>query len=150
MTEINITVCGEIDHTKVVAPFVRIVKTVRSTYLLDVRFCQPNKEVMDTECLHTVEHLVAVELEREFPDTFVNFGPLGCRTGYYMSFNTLPEFFADRFEKALRRAASHTSVPLETIKECGYASHHDLKAAKIAINKFLESKDKWAEVYASK
>ena len=53
----------------------------------DLRMTAPNKEpVMNTAEMHTIEHLGAIFLRNhpEFADKTVYFGPMGCRTGFYM------------------------------------------------------------------
>ena len=53
----------------------------------DLRMTTPNKEpVMNTAEVHTIEHLGATYLRNdpEFADKTVYFGPMGCRTGFYM------------------------------------------------------------------
>lgn len=52
----------------------------------DLRFTAPNKEpVMDMPALHTIEHLGATYLRNsQFKDDVVYFGPMGCRTGFYL------------------------------------------------------------------
>jgi len=53
----------------------------------DLRFKEPNKEpVMDQPALHTIEHLCATFLRshREWCEKIVYFGPMGCRTGFYI------------------------------------------------------------------
>ena len=48
---------------------------------------QPNKEpVMNTAEVHTIEHLGATFLRnhKEFGSKTVYFGPMGCRTGFYL------------------------------------------------------------------
>lgn len=53
----------------------------------DLRFTTPNKEpVMSTAEVHTIEHLGATFLrnDSEFKDKTIYFGPMGCRTGFYM------------------------------------------------------------------
>ena len=53
----------------------------------DVRLTAPNREpVMNTAECHTIEHLGATYL-RNHPDwgpRIVYFGPMGCRTGFYL------------------------------------------------------------------
>lgn len=47
----------------------------------------PNEEpVMNTAEVHTIEHLAATFLRnhREFGSRTVYFGPMGCRTGFYL------------------------------------------------------------------
>jgi len=53
----------------------------------DLRFKEPNKEpVMDQPALHTIEHLGATFLRshKEWGSRVVYFGPMGCRTGFYL------------------------------------------------------------------
>ena len=55
----------------------------------DLRFKEPNKEpVMDMPALHTIEHLGATFLrsKKEWAEKTVYFGPMGCRTGFYVIF----------------------------------------------------------------
>jgi len=53
----------------------------------DLRFKEPNREpVMDQPALHTIEHLGATFLRshNEWSKKVVYFGPMGCRTGFYL------------------------------------------------------------------
>jgi S-ribosylhomocysteine lyase len=53
----------------------------------DLRFKTPNREpVMDQPALHTIEHLGATFLRShgEWGPRVVYFGPMGCRTGFYL------------------------------------------------------------------
>ena len=53
----------------------------------DLRMTAPNREpVMNTAEMHTIEHLGATFLRNHpvFADKTVYFGPMGCRTGFYM------------------------------------------------------------------
>lgn len=53
----------------------------------DLRFTRPNLEpVMDTSGIHTIEHLGATFLRnhKTWGDKTVYFGPMGCRTGFYL------------------------------------------------------------------
>ena len=53
----------------------------------DLRMTAPNREpVMNTAEMHTIEHLGATLLRNhpDFADKTVYFGPMGCRTGFYM------------------------------------------------------------------
>lgn len=50
----------------------------------DLRMTAPNREpVIDMPALHTIEHLGATYL-RNTRDDVVYFGPMGCRTGFYL------------------------------------------------------------------
>ena len=53
----------------------------------DLRLTTPNKEpVMNTAECHTIEHLGATFLRNhaEWSSRIVYFGPMGCRTGFYL------------------------------------------------------------------
>ncbi len=63
----------------------RFGDTVITTF--DLRMTAPNKEpVMNTAELHTIEHLGATFLRNHdaWKDRVVYFGPMGCRTGFYV------------------------------------------------------------------
>lgn len=60
-------------------------KEVITTF--DLRMTSPNEEpVMNTAEVHTIEHLGATFLRnhKDFSDKVIYFGPMGCRTGFYL------------------------------------------------------------------
>ena len=79
-----------IDHTKLepgiyVSRKDRFNDTVITTF--DLRMTAPNKEpVLNTAEAHTIEHLGATFLRNEplWKERVVYFGPMGCRTGFYV------------------------------------------------------------------
>ena len=53
----------------------------------DLRMTAPNKEpVMNTAEMHAIEHLAATYLRNHevWGDKVIYFGPMGCRTGFYL------------------------------------------------------------------
>ena len=53
----------------------------------DIRMTRPNFEsVMNTAEVHTIEHLGATFLRNheKYAEKTVYFGPMGCRTGFYL------------------------------------------------------------------
>lgn len=53
----------------------------------DLRMTSPNDEpVMNTAEVHTIEHLAATFLRNhpDYKDKTIYFGPMGCRTGFYL------------------------------------------------------------------
>lgn len=53
----------------------------------DLRITRPNAEpVMNTAEVHTIEHLAATFLRNhaDFGSRIIYFGPMGCRTGFYL------------------------------------------------------------------
>lgn len=56
----------------------------------DIRMTRPNFEpVMNTQEIHTIEHLAATYLrnDAEYASKTIYFGPMGCRTGFYLILN---------------------------------------------------------------
>ena len=53
----------------------------------DLRLTKPNEEpVLNTAEVHTIEHLAATYLrnDKQWKDRVIYFGPMGCRTGFYL------------------------------------------------------------------
>ena len=80
----------QIDHLKL-KPGVYVSRKDKFENLVittfDLRFKEPNKEpVMDVPAMHTIEHLCATFLRShsEWSSKVVYFGPMGCRTGFYL------------------------------------------------------------------
>ena len=60
---------------------------VETVTTFDLRLTSPNEEpVMNTAAMHTIEHLAATYLRNEpvWKDKVLYFGPMGCRTGFYL------------------------------------------------------------------
>ncbi|MEZ3431085.1 MAG: S-ribosylhomocysteine lyase [Lachnospiraceae bacterium] len=79
-----------IDHNKL-QPGVYVSRKDRvgdgTITTFDLRMTSPNEEpVMNTAEAHTIEHLAATFLRnhREYGDKTIYFGPMGCRTGFYL------------------------------------------------------------------
>ena len=79
-----------IDHLKLLSGVYvsrkdKVGQQVITTF--DIRMTRPNFEpVLNTAEVHTIEHLGATFLrnDSEFKDKTIYFGPMGCRTGFYM------------------------------------------------------------------
>ena len=107
----------------------------------DLRFKKPNAgDYITPKALHTIEHLLATTLRNgRGKADIVYFGPMGCRTGFYLL--TLRRSFDD--VKALIREAIEAALALEEIpgsskKECGNYLEHDLEGAKRELRAYLE------------
>ena len=91
----------------------------------DLRLTSPNEEpVMNTAEMHTIEHLAATYLRNEptWKDRVLYFGPMGCRTGFYLllagdhsSKDALP-LVRDCFRFV---ASFRGEVPGASAKDCG-------------------------------
>ncbi|MBF2449736.1 S-ribosylhomocysteine lyase [Listeria welshimeri] len=142
-----------LDHTKVKAPFVRLAGTKvglhgDEIYKYDVRFKQPNKEHMDMPALHSLEHLMA-ELARNHTDKLVDISPMGCQTGFYVSFINHNDY-DDALEilaTTLTDVLAATEVPACNEVQCGWAASHSLEGAKALAAEFLAKRDEWKYVF---
>ena len=100
----------------------------------DLRMTSPNEEpVMNTAEVHTIEHLGATFLRNhpEYKDKTVYFGPMGCRTGFYllttnMGYGETLAMLKNAFADSLRME----EVPGALKNECGNYLEHDLAGAK--------------------
>ncbi|MBF2620984.1 S-ribosylhomocysteine lyase [Listeria welshimeri] len=142
-----------LDHTKVKAPFVRLAGTKVGVhgdeiYKYDVRFKQPNKEHMDMPALHSLEHLMA-ELARNHTDKLVDISPMGCQTGFYVSFINHSDY-DDALEilaTTLTDVLAATEVPACNEVQCGWAASHSLEGAQALAAEFLAKRDEWKNVF---
>lgn len=135
-----------IDHIKLVPGVYVSRKDLAGTHpvtTFDLRITKPNDEpVMNTAEVHTIEHLAATFLRNhhEFGNKILYFGPMGCRTGFYLllsgdyeSADILPlmkelfEFIAD-FED---------EVPGASAKDCGNYLDMNLPMARYYAKKYL-------------
>ncbi|MFC4618093.1 S-ribosylhomocysteine lyase [Camelliibacillus cellulosilyticus] len=143
-----------LDHTKVKAPYVRLVGVTEGAhgdkiYKYDLRFCQPNKEHMEMPGLHSLEHLMAENI-RNHIDNVIDIGPMGCQTGFYLSIMNHDSFdeVLTAFEQTLQDVLAATEVPACNPVQCGWAASHSLEGAQNIAKKMLAGKDEWRTVFA--
>ncbi|WP_246742199.1 S-ribosylhomocysteine lyase [Actinomyces sp. HMT897] len=140
-----------LDHTRVVAPFVRVAdrKTLPGGDTLikyDVRFCQPNREHLEMKAVHSIEHLTA-ELMRNHTDRLIDFSPMGCQTGFYaLTLGVEQEDFLKLLEATFRDVLEATEVPAANEVQCGWGANHCLPAAQEAVGAFLAARSQWEQV----
>ena len=101
----------------------------------DLRMTSPNDEpVMNTAEVHTIEHLGATFLRNheQWKDKTVYFGPMGCRTGFYLLTRGLTPAQALQLTVDAYRfmAGFEGAVPGASEVECGNYRDMDLPAAK--------------------
>ena len=108
----------------------------------DLRLTAPNREpVMDTPAIHTIEHLGATYLRNSARKTdIVYFGPMGCRTGFYLLMFGAPES-ADVLPLVRDMCAFilnfEGDIPGAKPEECGNYSEQNLQMAKYYIRRYL-------------
>ena len=140
-----------LDHTRVAAPFVRIADRKRlpggdELIKYDVRFCQPNREHLEMRAVHSIEHLTA-ELMRNHTDRLIDWGPMGCQTGFYaLTLGLEPAEFLPLLEATLHDILGAGEVPAANEVQCGWGANHSLEAAQAAVRDFLAARDEWEVV----
>lgn len=142
-----------LDHTKVKAPYVRLVGVTEGQYgdkiyKYDLRFKQPNKEYMAMPSLHSLEHMMA-EFSRNHHDRIIDIGPMGCQTGFYLAVLNDDDYdnILSVIEKTLEDVLVATEVPACNEVQCGFAASHSLEGAKELAKEMLSKKDDWKEVF---
>ena len=111
----------------------------------DLRMTRPNKEpVMNTAEVHTLEHLGATFLRNHpvWKDRVIYFGPMGCRTGFYLilSGELEPMDIADLLcEMYAFMADFEGAVPGADAISCGNYLDMNLPMAKYLANRYLEN-----------
>ncbi|MBP5489094.1 MAG: S-ribosylhomocysteine lyase [Lachnospiraceae bacterium] len=136
-----------VDHTKLLPGIYVSRKDTAGTTVVttfDIRMTAPNREpVMNTAEIHTIEHLGATFLRNhaEWADCVLYFGPMGCRTGFYLllagdytSLDILPlmrecfSFIADY----------NGDIPGAAPEQCGNYLDQNLPMARFLAKRFFE------------
>lgn len=135
-----------IDHLRLVPGVYVSRKDMADTQTVttfDLRITRPNEEpVMNTAEVHTIEHLGATFLRNhpEFKDRVLYFGPMGCRTGFYLllsgdyeSADILP-LIKEMFQFI---STFEGEVPGASAKDCGNYLDMNLPMARFYAKKYL-------------
>lgn len=116
--------------------------TVLTTF--DIRMTRPNYEpVMNTAEMHAIEHLAATFLRnhKDFAEKTVYFGPMGCRTGFYLilSGDYESKDIVDLLTELYKFIADFEGdIPGASARDCGNYLDMNLPMAKYLANKFLK------------
>ncbi len=140
-----------VDHTKMPAPAVRVAKTMKTPKgdtitVFDLRFCKPNKEILSSEGIHTLEHLFAGFMREHLNGDgveIIDISPMGCRTGFYMSLIGTPDEkrVAKAWEESMRdilEVKSQEDIPELNEYQCGTCKMHSLSDAKEIAENVLD------------
>ena len=111
-----------------------------STY--DLRTRRPNMgDYMDNVTMHSVEHMFATYIRNsEVGGDVIYFGPMGCRTGFYLLLR------GEDYKRALtavidtlRKIVAHTGEMFgATRKECGNYIELDVEKARAECKRYLD------------
>ena len=135
-----------IDHIKLltglyVSRIDRVGEETVTTF--DIRMTRPNMEpVMDTAAAHALEHLGATYLrsDAEWGNKIVYFGPMGCRTGFYLILagNVTSEEALPLVKRMMEFIAAYEGdIPGASAVQCGNYLDLNLPMAKWHAKKYI-------------
>lgn len=136
-----------IDHLRLVpGVYVSRVDYVEGHLIttFDLRMTSPNDEpVMNTAEVHTIEHLAATFLRnhKDYADKTIYFGPMGCRTGFYLLLSGSYEsrdIVPLMIEMFTFIAEFDDEVPGASPKDCGNYLDMNLPMARYLARKYLD------------
>lgn len=111
----------------------------------DLRVTKPNEEpVMNTAEIHTIEHLAATYLrnDKTYGDKTIYFGPMGCRTGFYLLL--AGDYESKDIVELMQQLFTFIrdfegDVPGAAARDCGNYLDMNLPMAKWVANRYLEN-----------
>lgn len=131
----------EVDHD-LISPGIYISRIDGDIVTYDLRTRTPNaNDYLDDCTMHSVEHMIATYLRNsDVKDSVIYFGPMGCRTGFYLLVRNLkPETVLLELKTALQKTIDHEGEIFGgTRKECGNYKCLDLNSAKTECRRYLE------------
>ena len=132
-----------VDHTKIGAGiYVSRIDGDITTY--DMRFKRPNMgDYLDNLEMHSLEHMFATYVRNsEIKDDVIYFGPMGCRTGFYLLVrNANNSVVLNVTKKVLSSIIDHDeSIGMYGVSEieCGNYRELSLDAAKKVAKEYLD------------
>ena len=137
----------QVDHVRLTRGlYVSRIDEINGNYLtsFDIRMKLPNREpVINIAELHTMEHLGATFLRNHpiWKEQIVYFGPMGCRTGFYLILKGKLESkdIVDLMKELYKFMAEFKGdIPGATAIECGNYLDQNLPMANYEAKKYLE------------
>ena len=131
----------DVDHD-VISKGIYISRIDGDITTYDMRTRVPNMgDYMSNVTMHSVEHMFATYVRNgEIGQNVIYFGPMGCRTGFYLLVrDTAPEVVAKAVKDTLSKIINHDGEMFgATRKECGNYRELDLAEAKAEAKAYLE------------
>lgn len=137
----------QVDHVRLNRGlYVSRIDEINGNYLtsFDIRMKLPNREpVINIAELHTMEHLGATFLRNHpvWKEEIVYFGPMGCRTGFYLILKGKLESkdIVELMKELYKFMAEFKGdIPGATAIECGNYLDQNLPMANYEAKKYLE------------
>ena len=130
----------DVDHDKI-KKGIYISRIDGDIITYDMRTRIPNGgDYMSNITMHSVEHMFATYVRNsDIGKNVIYFGPMGCRTGFYLLVRDLePSTVGETVKDVLRKIIAHDGEMFgNTAKECGNYRELDLDAAKTEAKEYL-------------
>ncbi len=131
----------ELDHNTMTPGFYCLGES-HNVYTYDLRFKKPNGgDYIDYASIHSIEHLFAVVIRNSsIKENVVYFGPMGCRTGFYLLLYGIEEVRAKQITlECFQKCLELDYVPGTQPIECGNYLEHDLAGAQKEIKNYIKT-----------
>ena len=136
----------QVDHDFII-PGMYVSRIDGDVITYDLRTRRPNcGDYMDSVTMHSVEHMFATYIRfSEKGENIIYFGPMGCRTGFYLLVrNMTDEETLALVKKTLKEVVDHEGEVFgSTRKECGNYKELDLESAKRECREYLKNLENW-------
>ena len=136
----------QVDHDFII-PGMYVSRIDGDVITYDLRTRRPNcGDYMDSVTMHTLEHMFATYIRfSEKGDKIIYFGPMGCRTGFYLLVRDMTNEEALQLTKeTLQKVIDHEGEVFgASRKECGNYKELDLESAKKECRAYLENLQNW-------
>jgi S-ribosylhomocysteine lyase len=131
-----------VDHDKIgVGIYISRIDGDITTF--DLRTRIPNSDdYLDDITMHSVEHMLATFLRNSsIGDKVIYFGPMGCRTGFYLLTRDVDnQKVLDELKLALKKTVEYDGEIFGgTRKECGNYKCLSLESAKLECKRYLDA-----------
>ncbi len=142
LEKINRITSFSVDHNKI-TPGMYISRIDGDLITYDLRTRTPNGgDYIDDCTMHSVEHMLATFLRNsDIKDSVIYFGPMGCRTGFYLIVRDeiSPKDVLAELKRALKKTVEHDGPVFgATRKECGNYECLDIMSAKKECERYLD------------
>ena len=141
MNEIKRITSFTVDHNYIV-PGMYISRIDGDITTYDLRTRRPNHgDYMDNITMHSVEHMFATYARNsEMGDKVIYFGPMGCRTGFYLLLRTTDHDAAYALVKDILEKIVHHKGEMfgASAAECGNYKELDPGCAKAEAARYLD------------
>ena len=137
-----------VDHTKLdEGIYISRIDGDITTY--DLRMRKPNTgDLISVSAMHSMEHMFATVVRNsEMSDKVIYFGPMGCKTGFYLLMRTKDHgAVVELIKKVLRDIIVYDGeMPGCSEIECGNYRSLSMEAAKSEAEMYIEKIKDWSD-----